>query len=183
MELICLDVDRELQLEQLVLGHASELFDQIELSREHLRPWLAWVDATRSLADTRAFLASLKNPGIYEDALVFAIRHHGRLAGTIGFGHGSRDRRKAELGYWLGRSFVGQGLMTRSCRALIDYAFSRTDVNRLEIRCEIRNRKSWAVPERLGFVLEGIEREGVLVAGTFRDLRVYSMLRREWYRS
>lgn len=183
MELIRLKVESGLVLEQLVLGHAPELFAEIRASRQHLGPWLTWVEAATTEKDTRSFIRSIRKVGLYQDGLVFVIRKGEQLAGTIGFGRGSIERRKVEMGYWLGQSFVGQGVATRSCRRCIEYAFSETNVNRLEIRCQVENRKSWAIPERLGFIMEGVEREGAYVGGTYRDLRVYSLLRREWYGS
>src|SRR5260370_33763273 len=39
--------------------HARTLFVAVEREREHLRPWLPWVDATRTEEDTLGFIRSV----------------------------------------------------------------------------------------------------------------------------
>jgi ribosomal-protein-serine acetyltransferase len=50
----------------------------------------------------------------------------------------------------------------------------------VEIHCATGNRKSCAIPERLGFRLEGLLREAHFVNGRYDDLNVYAMLASEW---
>jgi ribosomal-protein-serine acetyltransferase len=58
------------------------------------------------------------------------------------------------------------------------------DVNRIQIRCGTMNLSSRKIPERLGFMLEGIERDGELLSnGIYTDLAVYSLLKKEWKQS
>lgn len=54
----------------------------------------------------------------------------------------------------------GQGIITRSVSALLNYLFETLNINRVEIQCAVNNHKSIAIPERLGFVNEGVKREG-----------------------
>lgn len=49
--------------------------------------------------------------------------------------------------------------MTSACRVFIDHALLEMELNRVEIRCATGNISSRAIPERLGFVLEGVIRE------------------------
>lgn len=53
-------------------------------------------------------------------------------------------------------------------------------MNRIQIKCAVGNRPSNAIPLRLGFKFEGIEREGELLAsGYYADINVYSILKKE----
>ena len=70
--------------------------------------------------------------------------------------------------------------MTRSVARVIDYAVLDRGMNRIYIRCGTENRKSRAIPERLGFVHEGTQREAEWLYDHYTDLELYSVLAREW---
>jgi ribosomal-protein-serine acetyltransferase len=88
--------------------------------------------------------------------------------------------RKASLGYWLGASFQGQGLVTKACRVLISHSFSELKLNRLEIQCAPENERSRKVAERLGFRKEGVLRQSWWSRDHFVDQVVYGLLASEW---
>ena len=83
------------------------------------------------------------------------------------------------MGYWLDKEAQGTGLMTRSCSALLEHAFAELDLNRVEIRCAVDNARSRAIPERLGFRLEGQLRQAEWLYDRFVDHAVYGLLARE----
>ncbi len=70
--------------------------------------------------------------------------------------------------------------MTGACRAMLEYAFRKLQLNRVTILCASGNLRSRAIPERLGFTREGVIREGEWLYDRFVDLIMYSMLAREW---
>jgi ribosomal-protein-serine acetyltransferase len=86
------------------------------------------------------------------------------------------------IGYYLSKNAEGHGIITRSVQSLLNYAFFQLGLNRVEIRCGVKNIKSRAIPERLGFVKEGINRDGEQLYGRYHDLFIYSMLARDWNR-
>ena len=93
--------------------------------------------------------------------------------------------KKGELSYWLGEQFQGKGIVTQSCRALLAYAFNDLGLNRLFLRFkhaspDDENSGSRRVAERLGFVQEGVQRQGGVARGQFMDMIVYSLLAEEW---
>ena len=59
---------------------------------------------------------------------------------------------ECELGYWLGRPFWGQGLMTEAAQVLLQYAFDVLDVPAVWSGYYEENTKSRRVQEKLGFV-------------------------------
>jgi ribosomal-protein-serine acetyltransferase len=67
--------------------------------------------------------------------------------------------------------------MTSCCRFVVRYGFDTLDLNRIQIAAATENRRSRAIPERLGFKLEGIMRQNENLYGTFVDHAVYSLLR------
>ena len=64
-----------------------------------------------------------------------------------------------ELGYWLDASATGQGLATEAARALFAVAETLPGMTHVDIRCDVANGASAAVPQRLGFHLAGVEGE------------------------
>ena len=74
----------------------------------------------------------------------------------------------------------GKGIITRACRFVIDYAFKEYGLNRVEIAVFSENKRSRAIPERLGFTEEGTLRQLLWHHDHFVDLVIYSMLAEEW---
>lgn len=173
-------VDDGIELHLVTLGDAARIFDLMDRGREYLREWLPWVDATRTVADTEGFAARAQQQMGRGEGLHACIEYRGELAGIIGHVYLDPLNRRAEVGYWLGQEFQGRGIMTRACRGLVDFGFRHLDLNRTEIRTDVDNRKSRAIPERLGFVPEALLRESVQDHGRFRDIVMYALLRREW---
>ena len=88
--------------------------------------------------------------------------------------------RSTSIGYWLAEGYQGKGIMIKSCRSLIDYAFGNLGLNRVEIRCAVENSRSRAIPKNLGFTKEGIIRDAEWLYDHYVDHVVYGMLSEEW---
>ena len=63
---------------------------------------------------------------------------------------------------------------------MVDLAFRERGVHRVVIRAGVGNVRSRAIPERLGFTLEGVARGEGKGVGGFYDLAVYGILEDEW---
>jgi len=100
--------------------------------------------------------------------------------GVIGFHDINHVHRFTSIGYWLSSDVQGRGIMTRACRALVQHALVDLGLNRVEIRAAVENCKSRAIPERLGFELEGAIRQAEWLHDHFVDHAVYGMLARDW---
>lgn len=70
--------------------------------------------------------------------------------------------------------------MTRVAKALTDYAFTELQLNKIEIRAAVGNKKSRSIPERLGFVNEGCIRRAEWLYDHYVDHVVYGVLADEW---
>ena len=111
---------------------------------------------------------------------VFGILHDGALAGVVGFLPIDRVNRAGEIGYWLAHERQGRGTMTQCCEFVVRYGFLTLDLNRIQIAAATENVQSRAIPERLGFKLEGIMRSRENLYGRFVDHAVYALLRTEF---
>jgi ribosomal-protein-serine acetyltransferase len=172
--------DEEIVLREISLSTAQLIFDSIDRSRNHLREWLPFVDSTKSVTDTRNFIKSVLASSCPKKDMIFEIWYLKQFAGLIGFKEIDLANRKAEIGYWLDANMTGKGIMIRSCKELINYAFQELDLNRVMIKVAVGNTKSQAIPKNTGLRMEGIEREGELIYDNYLDLEVFSVLKNEW---
>ncbi|GAA2798262.1 GNAT family N-acetyltransferase [Streptomyces showdoensis] len=98
----------------------------------------------------------------------------GPLLAAIGLT--ARGEGVSEVGFWLAKEHRGRGYMTEAAGAVAHWAFTALDCHRLLWRAEVGNTGSRAVAERAGFVLEGVERAGLVNKGTVRDSWIGSLL-------
>jgi ribosomal-protein-serine acetyltransferase len=173
-------ISQALELRLLEERHAEEVFLLCDRDRDRLRQWLPWVDGTLSPDDTREFIRRSLEQFARGESLVAGIWQDGSLAGVVSFVNINPANRSALIGYWLGPEYEGRGIMTRACRELIDYGFEELGLNRIVIRASTENLRSQAVPQRLGFTREGVERQSEWLNDRFIDMVVFSMLRSEW---
>ncbi len=178
--MLSLKVDEEIFLKELEIKNANALFELIDSGRIYLREWLSWVDETNAIEDSILYIQSVSQGDVYTGRYVLEIWYKNKFAGLIDFHNGNKINMAIEIGYWLGERYQGKGIITRSCKKCIDYAFEEMGFNRIIIKCAVGNLKSQAIPKRLGFKFEGIEREGQILNGRFIDLVVFSKLKREW---
>jgi len=170
-------VDNELRLKEIGLEDADSIYRTIINEREYLSEWLPFVSITNNLADTQAFVQSIINSG--RKNFICAIFCKQQFIGLIGLKDIDTYNKKAEIGYWLSEAFQHKGIITRSCRAIIDFAFDELGLNRIQIKVASENSKSLHVAERLNFTREGIEREGELLSNGFADLVVFGLLKND----
>lgn len=173
-------LDNDLALELLAPRHAQELFELVDANREHLRPWMPWVESTRGIEDTSTFIKATLKQLASNNGFQTAIRAGDRIAGVVGMHGINWANRSTSIGYWLAESAQGQGIMTKACRAYVAHAFGALGLHRVEIRCAVRNARSRAIPKRLGFREEGEIRETEWVHGGFVNHVVYGLLAPEW---
>ncbi len=168
------------ELRLLEERHAQELSDLTERNQEHLRAWLPWVDSSRTVEDRKNFIRGALKQFAQNKGFVAGIWREGRLAGVIAYDPIDWENHSTEVGYWLGEEYQGQGLATTACRALVEHAFGELGLNRVSIACATENKKSCAIPERLGFRREGVKRQAEWLYDHFVDHVIYAALASEW---
>lgn len=177
MQCCKLIVDEEICLKEIEYEDAGIIFKIIDSERNYMSEWLPFTDYTVEISDTQKYINSLIANGT--NTLTFCILHNNSFAGLVGFKDPDYDNKKTEIGYWLSEKHQHKGIITRSCRKLIEFAFTELDMNRIQLKVATENVKSKKVALRLGFKHEGIERDGELHKSGFVDLDVYSLLKKE----
>lgn len=172
-----LDTTR-LRLRKLAMDDAPDIFEYA--SDPRVTRYLRFSEH-KSLADSRAFLMrTLQSYQSGADLLWgIELKSAGRIIGgcrlNCNFSHYG-----AEVGYVLSRQHWGQGFASEAVLAIASFAFTRTELHRMEARCMTEHLASARVLEKCGFRFEGILRECELIKGKFTDLKIYSLLRHEW---
>lgn len=154
---------------------APVIFESIDHDRDYLRKWLPFVDYTLDVFDTEKFIKSISNETSNRDD-IYCIWYKEEFAGLVGYKDIDRVNRKTEIGYWLVKKMQGKGIITACVETLVKFAFRKMRMNRVQIKVATGNSKSEAVPLRLGFTEEGVERAGEFHSGRFFDLKIYSLL-------
>lgn len=173
-------VNEKIRLELLNRSMAKEIFSAINHDRLYLKKWLPFVEMTNDISDTENFIDSVTSNLKYKRDEIYSIRYHEAFAGLIGFKDADWVNRKTELGYWLIEKLQGNGIITNCVKKLISYAFVKMKLNRIQIKVAVGNHKSTAIPKKLGFKFEGIERAGELLDGKYLDLEIYSLIKQDW---
>lgn len=132
----------------------------------HLLQWIAWRLAASGPDDE-----------------VFLVRDaDGRAAGSTSlFAHDPANKR-AEIGWtWYGKEWHGTGLNKQCKWLLLTHAFETLGLNRIQMKCDARNKQSFHAMASLGATHEGTLRQhDVLWDGFVRDVEMFSITRDEW---
>lgn len=159
---------------------AAPIFEAIDKNREDLRIWLPFVDRLKSVADEQKFLQSVLVVPYGQRDPVYILEQGETICGLAGFHFSDAPNHRTEIGYWLLPAYRGKGIITHAVRHLCQWAVRERNINRIQIRCATGNLPSNAIPKRLGFTLEGTERDGeLLVSNEYVNINVYSILKKE----
>lgn len=88
-----------------------------------------------------------------EEGTVFVIERDGTLIGCVGYREDEKGG--AELGYWLGKPYWGQGFATEASAAMVAYAFDEGGLDYLTIGHFADNPASARIITKLGFTPQG----------------------------
>jgi ribosomal-protein-alanine N-acetyltransferase len=113
----------------------------------------------------------------YEDrGAVFAIcLPEAEVIGVISLDL-DRENQAAELGYWLGVGYWGQGYCTEAATALVRYGFEVLSCHRIHARRLESNSQSGRVLEKVGFRQEGRLLDAVFKEGGFRTVILHALI-------
>jgi RimJ/RimL family protein N-acetyltransferase len=165
MKPILMDFSMPITTERLIIrppsiGDGIKLNQAILETYDQLKTIMPWAKTRPTVDDSEEFVRQsaanwiLKNNEEPYLPLFIFDRETDLFLGATGYHHMDWQIPAMEIGYWLRVSYQKQGIMTEAINALTRYAFSELKLNRLEIRCDIKNEDSKHIPERLGYTLE-----------------------------
>jgi RimJ/RimL family protein N-acetyltransferase len=162
---------------------APLLVDAVTESLDHLRAWMPWAKDEPTTVEAKAellrtFRANFDSDRDYVMGIFSADER--RVLGSTGF-HRRLEGDALEIGYWIHREVEGRGMMTEAVAALVRVGFEVMRAPWMEIRCDPRNERSYAVARRLGFSHDATLRgRGRTADGRERDTMVWSLFAGEY---
>lgn len=99
------------------------------------------------------------------------------IIGRCGIHNWNVEHKRAEIGYVMEEeSYKRKVLMTEALGAIIEYGFTKLNLNRIEALVGIGNTASLRLMEKYNFVKEGVLRQHYFTAGKFEDSVMFSKL-------
>jgi len=151
-------------------------------SRNFLSPWEpTWPPDALSRASFRARLTRYAEDWRTDQGYNFFIfREDETLTGGIGLSNLRRGvAETASLGYWIGEPYARQRFMSAALPLVLDFAFDRLRLHRVEAACLPTNVPSRTVLLRTGFQQEGYARNYLMINGTRQDHLLFAILRED----
>ena len=161
---------------------AQMLADSVSESVEHLKPWMPWAHYEPEPIEFKVErLKRFRSDFDRGENFVYGIfnKEETRLLGGTGF-HPRIGEQQLEIGYWIHKDFINQGLVTESTAALIKVAFEIIHIHRIEIHCDPGNLASASIPRKLGFTHEGTLRAKTPFLDSWSDSMVWGLLATEY---
>lgn len=173
---------QRLHLRQIVPGDAHAIFklrSDYEVTKYNIGP------AYTRLSQAQRLVKSVSDAYNNHRELRWAIalRTDLTLIGMVGFNYWDRIDNRGSIGFDLRRDYWRRGIMREAVTAVLDFAFTRMALNRIEADTSSHNAASVGLLQNLGFQQEGIQREQYLENGTYHDLRLFALLKREWQKN
>ncbi|UAL50903.1 GNAT family N-acetyltransferase [Metabacillus dongyingensis] len=182
---LLIDFPTEITTERLCIraprpGDGKEVNAAINESMNELKPWMPFAQKPPTLEETEANIRQSCAKFILREDLRLLIfnRKKGHFIGSTGFHRMDWDVPKVEIGYWISTKYAGKGYMTEAVEALTLFAVKEFGAKRVEIRCDPENIRSRRIPEKLGFILEGVLRQDDVSADgmSLRNTCVFSKI-------
>src|SRR4051794_36594008 len=94
--------------------YAQEMFDLADRNRDHIRPFLPWIEKTKTVEDIRKHIEESLKHFASGECINTGIWENNRFIGSIAFHRINKDRGLAEIGYWIDKDHQGRGITTRA---------------------------------------------------------------------
>lgn len=160
------------------VSDAEPFYDAVLESVEHVSQWLPWCSSSYSLQDAIEWADS--SISTWEDGseyrFVIECSDSEEILGSIGINQIVHQHKIGNLGYWVRKSALGQGVCTQAAHQAIVYAFENLSFRRIEIHVHPENEASNAVATRLGGLYEGLFRNKLYFNGESVSAKCYSVI-------
>jgi RimJ/RimL family protein N-acetyltransferase len=115
-------------------------------------------------------------------SFAIALKEDGVFVGGIGLDKVDSYQGTAEIGYWLGKRYWRQGIMSEAVAEVIRFGFEDLGLRRIDLNAFAENVASNELAKKFGFAYEGtgIKRARAKSDGVVHDENYYGLLREQW---
>jgi len=165
-------------LKKISLEDAEDMFEYA--SDPEVAKYVTW-EYHKSMEDSLNLIKRMLSISEKGDVAFWGLylKENGKLIGTFELNI-DRKNMMGEIAFVLSKKYWNKGLMTEAVRKVIEFGFEKLNLNRIQARCMAENISSERVMQKAGMKLEGILREALFVKGRFWDMKMYSILKREY---
>jgi len=166
-------------LRKLRLEDAKDVFEYA--SDPEVAKYVTW-ETHKSIEDSINLIKFTHERYEKKEGIIWGIvyKENNKVIGTCDILPVTKHFR-SEIAYALARNYWGKGLMTEAVKEVIRFGFERMNLNRIQAMCIPENIGSYRVMEKVGMKYEGLIREYLYIKGKFQDLKLYSILRIEYF--
>jgi len=172
-----------LQVEVPDAADAPALFGMTGGSdREEVTAGLLW-DGPDAVSDTESWIDRCRTDSFQDFGFHWVIRDtSGTLTGTAGEAMGAIGTSplgvpgRADVGYWLGRRYWGQGIMSEALSALLHFGFDTLNFAKIEAEVFVENERGIRLVESVGMTREGAVRRRIRKRDLWVDEAIYGAL-------
>ena len=151
----------------------------LEAVKRSRRLHRSWVSPPQTATGFREYLASRQGPA--HRAFFVCIKDSGELAGVINLSEIVRGNfQSAYLGYYALEPHAGKGLMREGLALVLQHAFCKMRLHRVEANIQPGNRASRLLVRSLGFQQEGYSLRYLKIAGRWRDHERWALRAEDW---
>jgi len=177
-----------LETERLLLRPWKER-DAKDLYQEARNPKIGPIAGWPIHTSLENSLDIIKNVLSKEDTFAVVLKSNNKAVGSIGLMRGKESNidindDEAEIGYWIGESYWGKGLIPEAVRELIRYSFEELNLNKVWCGYFEGNNNSKRVQEKCGFIYSHTN-ENIYwpLMDDFRTEHITCLQREAWHKT
>ncbi|APB31157.1 GNAT family N-acetyltransferase [Vagococcus teuberi] len=175
-----LPVNHKVSLVKPEINMSNEFFNLVQKNSEHLAEFLDFISLTKEVKDSENFIKRSISQEAQGKENVFFITDNDKIIGCIDLHNIDMTHKKAEIGYWLDKDYTRNNITSDCVNKICQLAFDKLKLNKLIILAEETNMASNLVAKKVGFYLDGIEREDLFRQNKFVTMNKYSLLKSDF---
>ncbi|MDC8001440.1 GNAT family protein [Aequorivita todarodis] len=164
--------------------HHSDIDRLLHFSEQQPELWRYSLQPANSPENLKVYVEMALQGRKDETAYPFIVfdKRTQQIAGSTRFYDFQKNHNTVQLGYtWYGKEFQGTGLNKQCKMLMLEFAFEKLGIDRVEFRADANNERSIAAMKSIGCTVEGILRSNCAAPEGRRDSIVLSILKDEWF--